>query len=452
MRCDCIGSSKQVPAFDKTMTKNSSFSDSQADTFSIEHARNMDSNDSLSGFRERFHIPLIGGEEAVYFTGNSLGLQPKSAKQALETELEDWAKWGVEGHFHATNPWVDYHERFTEGLCHLTGAKPHEVVAMNALTVNLHLLLVSFYQPSGKRTKIVCEAKAFPSDQYALASQIRFHGGNPETDLIEIQPRPGTHVIDEADIEAVLKEYGDEIALVLMGGVHYFSGQLLDMERIARAAHAAGAYCGFDLAHAIGNVVLNLHDWNVDFACWCSYKYLNSGPGAVAGAFINEQHTGREDIPRLEGWWGHDAKKRFLMEPTFESMGTAEAWQMSNAPVLNMAVHAVALDLFLEAGLPALRERGDRLTAYLEQAIHDVALKNDIALEVITPADSQRRGSQVSVIAHGYGKSLFDQLSKKGVVADWREPNAIRMAPVPLYNSFEDIARFHAIFLEATAS
>ena len=434
------------------MTNNTSSSEPQANEFSLEQARQLDSNDPMREFRERFHIPHMGGQEAIYLTGNSLGLQPKSAQKALKTELDDWAKWGVEGHFHAQNPWVDYHERFAAGLSHLTGGKPHEVVAMNALTVNLHLLLVSFYQPSGKRTKIVCEAKAFPSDQYALESQIRFHGGNPETDLIEIQPRSGKHFIEESDIEAVLTESGEEIALVLMGGVHYFSGQLLDMERITRAAHEAGAYCGFDLAHAMGNVVLELHDWKVDFACWCSYKYLNSGPGAVAGAFIHEQHTQRDDLPRFEGWWGHDAQRRFLMEPKFESMGTAEAWQMSNAPVFNMAVHAVALDLFLEAGLPALRERGDRLTAYLERAIHDVAMQNGVTLEVITPSSPERRGSQLSVIAHGYGKDLFDQLTEKGVVADWREPNAIRMAPVPLYNSFEDIARFHAIFLEATAS
>lgn len=434
------------------MTNRTSSSEAQVSEFSLGHARNLDSNDPVSGCRNEFHIPKIDGQDAIYFTGNSLGLQPKKAFSALKTELDDWAKWGVEGHFHAQNPWVDYHQRFAAGLSHITGGKPHEVIAMNALTINLHLLLVSFYQPQGKRTKIVCEAKAFPSDQYALASQIRFHGGNPETDLIEIHPRSGTHVIEEEDIESVLAEQGEEIALVLMGGVHYFSGQLLDMRRITEAAHSAGAFCGFDLAHAVGNVVLKLHDWKVDFACWCSYKYLNSGPGAVAGAFIHEQHSAGDNLPRFEGWWGHDAKKRFLMESKFESMGTAEAWQMSNAPVLNMAVHAAALDQFLEAGLPRLRERGNRLTSYLERAIRDVAYQNRANLEVITPSQLDRRGSQISVIAHGYGKKLFDELTKQGVIADWREPNAIRMAPVPLYNTFEDIARFHAIFLEATAS
>ncbi len=420
--------------------------------FSLEHARKLDASDSMSSWRQEFFIPQFKGEDVIYFTGNSLGLQPKKAREALQMELDDWAKHGVEGHFKAQHPWVDYHARFAKGLAHVTGAKPHEVVAMNALTVNLHLLLVSFYRPEGQRRKIVCEAKAFPSDQYALASQIRFHGGNPAEDLIEIQPRPGTHIIEEEDIEAVLEKHGDEIALVMMGGVHYFSGQLLDMPRIALAAHEAGAICGFDLAHAAGNVQLSLHEWNVDFACWCSYKYLNSGPGAVGGAFIHERHVGREDIPRFEGWWGHDAKTRFLMEPHFESMGTAEAWQMSNAPVFNMAIHAAALDQFLSAKAPNLRERGNRLTSYLEQAIQDVAKQNNVDLEIITPSDPNRRGSQLSVVAHGFGKKLFDALTERGVIADWREPNAIRMAPVPLYNSFEDISRFHKIFLEATSN
>ena len=291
--------------------------------FSIEHARSLDKNDPIPDRRSDFHVPVIDGKEVIYFTGNSLGLQPKTAEQAIKTELNDWAKWGVEGHFHAQNPWVSYHEKLAKGLANLVGAKEHEVVAMNALTVNLHLLLVSFYVPQGRRTKIICEAKAFPSDQYALASQIRFHGGDPETDLIAISPRPGATCIEEEDIEKAIEAHADELALVMIGGVHYFTGQLMDMQRIALAAHAVGAHCGFDLAHAMGNVPMQLHDWGVDFACWCSYKYLNSGPGAVAGAFIHEKHVGREDIPRFDGWWGHDAKRRFLMEPNFESMKTA---------------------------------------------------------------------------------------------------------------------------------
>ena len=415
-------------------------------TFDRQTARSADAADPLHRHRADFLIPQHEGEDCIYFTGNSLGLQPRAAATALQAELEDWAQHGVEGHFAARNPWVSYHERFTTGLCHLTGGLPHEVVAMNALTVNLHLLMVSFFRPQGKRRKILCEAKAFPSDQYALASQIRFHHLDPTTDLIEVAPRPGEHVLRTADILSAIKEAGDTLAMVMMGGVNYFSGARLDMPAITAAAHAVGATCGFDLAHAIGNVPLSLHDWGVDFACWCSYKFLNSGPGAVSGIFVHERHVHSPDIPRFEGWWGHDAERRFLMEETFSAMPSAEAWQMSNAPVLNMAVHKVALDQFLDAGLPQLRERGDRLTAYLEAAVLDVP-----GLEIITPSDPAQRGSQLSVVAHGFGRSLFDALSAAGVVAAWREPNVIRMAPVPLYNSFEDIARFHAILRTAVA-
>lgn len=418
--------------------------------FSIEHARSLDKNDPIPDRRSDFHLPVIDGKEVLYFTGNSLGLQPKTAKQAIKTELDDWAQWGVEGHFHAQNPWVSYHEKLAKGLANLVGAKEHEVVAMNALTVNLHLLLVSFYVPQGRRTKIICEAKAFPSDQYALASQIRFHGGDPDTDLIAISPRPGATCIEEEDIEKAIEAHANELALVMIGGVHYFTGQLMDMKRITRAAHAVGAHCGFDLAHAMGNIPMQLHDWGVDFACWCSYKYLNSGPGAVAGAFIHEKHVGREDIPRFDGWWGHDAKRRFLMEPNFESMKTAEAWQMSNAPVLNMAVHAASLEMFLESRIDQLREKSKRLTAYMEAGIQHVAEEVGFRAELITPTDPERRGCQLSLAAHGFGKSLFEALTKAGVISDWREPNVIRMAPVPLYNTFEDIAAFLVIFKECT--
>lgn len=420
-------------------------------SFDLQYARSLDAQDSLSRFRSEFCIPQHAESDCIYFTGNSLGLQPRKAADALNLELQDWAEHGVEGHFRARHPWVNYHERFTEGLCHLTGGLPHEVVAMNALTVNLHLLLVSFYRPAGNRTKILCEAKAFPSDQYALASQIRYHGFDPEADLIEVAPRPGEHVLRIEDIEAAIFEAGDTLATVMMGGVNYYSGARLDMERITAAAHSVNAHCGFDLAHAMGNVPLSLHKWGVDFACWCSYKYLNSGPGAVSGVFIHEKHVGDPDIPRFNGWWGHNSGRRFLMEDQFDAMPSAEAWQMSNAPVLNMAVHKVALDLFLAAGLPALRERGDRLTLYLEQAIQDAAEQTQAQLEVITPSDPAERGCQLSVVAHEFGRPLFDSLTQAGVVADWREPNVIRMAPVPLYNSFEDISRFHAILLDALA-
>jgi len=413
----------------------------------LEAARELDLADPLSRFRERFLLPQHEGKDTLYFTGNSLGLQPKAARQALEVELEDWATYGVEGHFQGRNPWVSYHERFVDGLCHLTGAHPHEVVAMNGLTVNLHLLLISFYQPQGTRRKLLCEAKAFPSDRYALCSQIRLHGGNPDADLLELAPRQGEHVLRTEDVLAAIADAGDELATVMIGGVNYYTGQLHDMKAIATAAHQVGASCGFDLAHAMGNVPLELHDWNVDFACWCSYKYLNSGPGAVSGVFVHERHVrdanGRGTATRrLEGWWGHDAESRFKMDPEFVPMPSAEAWQMSNAPVLNMAVHKVALDLFVEAGMPALRERSLRLTAYLEQLVHAVAERTGANLEILTPTDPAARGCQLSVVAHGYGRSLFDHLMAHGVIVDWREPAVIRMAPVPMYNSFEDLVRF----------
>jgi kynureninase len=335
----------------------------------------------------------------------------------------------------------------------LTGALPHEVVAMNGLTVNLHLLLVSFYQPEGRRRKLLCEAKAFPSDRYALCSQIRLHGGNPDTDLIEVAPRAGEHLLRKEDVLAAIAEAGEELATVMVGGVNYYTGQLHDMPAIATAAHEVGATCGFDLAHAMGNVPLELHDWNVDFACWCSYKYLNSGPGAVSGVFIHERHVRDAQgqgtaIRRLEGWWGHDAESRFKMDPEFVPMASAEAWQMSNAPVLNMAVHKVSLDLFLEAGMPALRARSLRLTAFLESTLHGVAERTGANLEILTPTDPEARGCQLSVLAHGYGRSLFDHLMACGVIVDWREPAVIRMAPVPIYNSFEDVARFGLVLEE----
>ena len=415
-----------------------------------DEARRLDQADPLSAFRARFHIPQHDGEDAMYFTGNSLGLQPKRATEALQVELEDWATHGVEGHFQGRNPWVNYHERFTSGLCHLTGAKPHEVVAMNGLTVNLHLLLVSFYRPSGRRKKLMCEAKAFPSDRYALCSQIRMHGGDPAEDLIEVAPREGEHLIRKEDWLAAIAQAGDELATVMVGGVNYYTGQWHNLKAITQAAHAVGATCGFDLAHAMGNVPLQLHNWNVDFACWCSYKYVNSGPGAVSGVFVHERHVRDEDghgslMPRLEGWWGHDAASRFNMDPEFIPMPTAEAWQLSNAPVLNMAVHKVALDLFEEAGMSVLRERSLRLTAYLEQVVQCVAQRTGTDLEILTPNDPAQRGCQLSIVAHGHGRSLFDHLMAHGVVVDWREPAVIRMAPVPLYNSFEDIARFSQV-------
>ena len=408
-------------------------------------AQRLDAADPLAGFRERFHMPRHAGRDALYFTGNSLGLQPVTAAEYIEGELEDWRQFGVEGHFEGRRPWVDYHSFATEDLAYIVGARPLEVVAMNALTVNLHLLLISFYRPEGRRTKLMIEHGAFPSDRYAALSQLRLHGLDPETHLIELQPRTGESTLRAEDIEARIAEEGDELACVMLCGVQYYTGQWMPMERITRAAHAVGATCGFDLAHAVGNVPLQLHDWNVDFACWCGYKYLNGGPGCTAGAFVHERHAQRPDLPRLEGWWGHSASRRFLMEPDFDLMPGAEGWQTSNAPVLNMAALLASLREFRAAGMDQLREKSLALTAFLERGLHSVAEATGTQLEILTPTSPEDRGCQLSVVAHGQGKALFDHLTANGVIVDWREPAVIRMAPVPLYNRFADVADFLVI-------
>lgn len=419
-------------------------------------AQARDAADPLRAFRSEFHFPLHEGKPVLYFTGNSLGLQPKAAADALKQELDDWARFGVEGHFHAKHPWYSYHEELTPALARLVGALPEEVVAMNQLTSNLHFLMVSFFRPSlsgveGRpRRKILTETRPFPSDTYAFASQIAFHGGDPDTDLIEVQPRPGEHTLRTEDIVARINELGEELALVCFGGVNFYTGQAFDMAAITKAAHAVGAVAGFDLAHAAGNLLLRLHDWNVDFACWCSYKYLNSGPGSVAGAFVHQRHLGK-DLPLFAGWWGHDKQERFKMERTFKPMPTAEAWQVSNAPVFSMAVHRVALEQFDRAGIANLRAKSEALTAYLEFVITEVARSTNTRLEVITPDDPAQRGAQLSILAHGHGKGLFDELTRCGVVADWREPNVIRVAPVPMYNSYEDVWRFGEILKDRLA-
>ena len=410
-------------------------------------AQAQDKADPLRAFRDEFHLPQHNGRPVIYFTGNSLGLQPKSAAAALQQELDDWARLGVEGHFNAKHPWYSYHEELTNSAARLMGAKSEEVVVMNQLTSNLHFLLVSFYRPNGKRRKILTEQRPFPSDTYAFASQIAFRGGDPEKDLIEMQPRAGEHTLRTEDIVAKIKELGDELALVCFGGVNFYTGQAFEMEPITAAAHKVGAIAGFDLAHAAGNLHMQLHDWDVDFACWCSYKYLNSGPGSVAGAFIHERHL-HSDLPRFAGWWGHDKNERFKMDRVFKPMPTAEAWQVSNAPVLSMAVHRVALEQFDRAGIDRLRQKSERLTGYLEFMIEDIARATGEWLEIITPRDPAQRGCQLSVIAHGHGRKLFDGLTSRGVVADWREPNVIRMAPVPLYNTFEDVYLFGQILKE----
>ena len=409
-------------------------------------AQELDKKDVLRSFRQKFYIPIINGKESVYFTGNSLGLQSKSTQEFILDELEDWASYGVEGHHHARNPWLNYHELFPELLEDIIGAKPEELVVMNQLTVNLHVLMTSFYRPDKKRFKLICEAKAFPSDQYAITSQVLLHGLKPEEVIVEIAPRQGEHTIHHEDILKAIKENADELALVIIGGVNYYSGQVFDMQSITKATHEAGAFCGFDLAHGAGNIELHLHDWNVDFACWCSYKYLNSGPGGVGGVFINEKHLANKELLRLAGWWGHDKSSRFEMGKDFEPIPTAEGWQLSNAPVLSMAAHKASLEIFAEAGMKNILAKGKTLSDYLLFVIDEINKSApEKLIEVITPRGEKEKGCQVSMLMLKNGKEIFNELKKQGVISDWREPNVIRVAPVPLYNSFEDIFRFGEI-------
>ncbi len=416
-----------------------------------EFVKELDEKDTLKDFRKKFFIPQHAGKDCVYFTGNSLGLQPKTTSQYVQQELDDWATMGVEGHFHAKNPWMPYHEIFPKQLSKIVGCKENEVVVMNSLTVNLHLLMVSFYRPTKERYKIICEAKAFPSDQYAFESQAGYHGLDPANAVIEVSPREGEHMLRTEDIISVIRHHGDSVALVLFGGVNYYTGQYFDLKAITEAAHAVGAYAGFDLAHAAGNVELQLHDWNVDFACWCSYKYLNSGPGAVAGIYIHEKHAANTELPRFAGWWGYTKETRFKMEKGFQAIPTAEGWQLSNAPVLSMAAHKASLDIFEEAGMERLHEKRKQLAAYLHFVLNEInSSQNERVIEVITPANENERGCQVSMLMLKDGKKIFDELTAQGVIADWREPNVIRVAPVPLYNSFEDIYRFGSIISSLT--
>ena len=413
---------------------------------SIDFARKLDAADSLAKYRNRFFIPRKNQHEVIYFSGNSLGLQSRDTFSYFEQELYDWAAMGVEGHFQAKNPWVSYHTLFAEPLARLTGAKPTEVVAMNSLSVNLHLLLVSFYRPTKKRFKILVEHNPFPSDWYAIQSQIRFHGFDPGDSIIEMQPRNGEKTLRTEDILHTIDRNKDSLALVLMGGVNYFTGQVFDMKAITEAASKAGALVGFDLAHAIGNIKLELHYWGVDFACWCSYKYLNSGPGSVGGIFIHEKHLSEKDLPRFNGWWGAEQPKKFLMNKEFSAATTAEAWQLSNAPIFSMTAHLAALGIFEEAGFDALLEKSKLLTGYLEFIINEINKQfNEKTCEIITPLEPDQRGCQISMVVQIKGKELHEQLMRAGVVSDWREPDVIRLAPVPLYNSFEDVFRFGEI-------
>ena len=413
---------------------------------SLEFARSLDEKDPLRNFRNKFFIPQHNGKDCVYFTGNSLGLQPKLTIQYVQQELNDWASMGVEGHFQAKNPWMPYHEIIPKQLSKIVGCKQNEVVVMNSLTVNLHLLMVSFYKPTKQRYKIICEAKAFPSDQYAFETQVRYHGYDPADAVIEVSPRKGEHILRTEDIISVIKEHGDNVAVVLFGGVNYYTGQYFDLKAITKAAHDVGAYAGFDLAHAAGNVELDLHEWDVDFACWCSYKYLNSGPGGVAGVYIHEKHAANTQLPRFAGWWGYTKETRFKMEKGFAPIPTAEGWQLSNAPILSMAAHKASLDIFDEAGMENLHAKRKLLSEFLLFVIEDHNKQfGEKIIEVITPKEESAKGCQVSLLMLKSGREIFDELTKQGVIADWREPNVIRVAPVPLYNSFEDIYRFGEI-------
>lgn len=406
-------------------------------------AQALDQNDPLSKFHSEFLFPMHNGEKAVYFCGNSLGLQPKSVRNAINVELDYWEKYGVEGWFSGDKSWLSYHKDLSELAAPIVGAKPSEVIVMNTLTVNLHLLMVSFYRPTKQRFKIIMEAGAFPSDQYALETQVRFHGFDPSVAIVEIAPREGEHLLRTEDIVQTIENQGDTVALVLFGGINYYTGQFYDLQTIAETAHKIGAKVGFDLAHAAGNVPVQLHDWNADFAVWCGYKYLNSGPGGISGAFIHEKHHNNNTLPRFAGWWGHDESQRFKMEKGFIPMSGAAGWQLSTVQVIPSAMHRASLELIKKAGgISVLREKSKQLTAFLAF----VLAESKQNFEIITPSVSEARGAQLSILTDKNGKKLFDELAANGVICDWREPNVIRLAPVPLYNSFEEIWRVGSYF------
>ncbi|MCK8143286.1 kynureninase [Flavobacterium sp. I-SCBP12n] len=411
----------------------------------LEFAKELDAKDDLNKYQQEFIYPKVNEEKVIYFTGNSLGLQPKRTKKYVDEVMNDWANLAVEGHFYAEKPWWDYHERFANPLSKIVGALPSEVTVMNTLTVNLHLMMVSFYRPTKTRFKIICEEKAFPSDQYMFQSQVHFHGYKMDDTIVEIKRRDGEHNIRLEDILAKIEEVGDELALVLIGGVNYYTGQVFDMKTITAAGHKVGAYVGWDLAHAAGNVKLELHDWNVDFAAWCSYKYMNSGPGNASGCFVHEKHHHNDQLPRFAGWWGHNKERRFKMEPVFNPVHGADGWQISNLPILSLAPYLASVEMFDEIGMDALIQKRDLITSYLEFILKEIAKELDGNFEIITPSNPLERASQLSVLLHGEGRSLFDYLMKNGVITDWREPNVIRLAPVPLYSSFVDMYSFGQI-------
>lgn len=409
---------------------------------SLVFAQQLDAIDPLRKYRNEFHFPKVKGKDVIYFTGNSLGLQPKRSQKFVDDIMKDWKDLAVEGHFHAEKPWWDYHERLAAPLAKVVGAKTSEVSVMNTLTVNLHMLMVSFYRPTQKRFKIICEEKAFPSDQYMLNSQVQFHGFDPDTAIVEVKKRPGENFWQTQDVLDKINEVGEELALVLIGGVNYYNGQVFNMEAITKAAKAQGAFVGWDLAHAVGNVGLNLHDWGVDFAAWCSYKYMNSGPGNASGIFVHEKYLNNNEIPRFEGWWGTKKETRFLMKPEFEPMENADAWQVSNPPVLSLAPYLASLEMFEEVGMETLISKRKLIVAYLEFILQEIDKETEGSFEIITPKD---RGCQLSVFLHGQGKELFNYLMENGVITDWREPNVIRLAPAPFYCSFADMYNFGQI-------
>ncbi|WCL81844.1 kynureninase [Saprospira sp. CCB-QB6] len=403
----------------------------------LDYARAQDVSDPLAHFRPQFHFPKqADGTPIIYLCGNSLGLQPRLAQELMQEEMNVWKELAVEGHFKAKRPWMTYHEEFSQQLAPIVGALPQEITVMNTLSVNLHLMMVSFYRPTKTRYKIVIEGGAFPSDKYAVDSQLRFHGIDPQDGLIQLRPRMGEDHLRTEDILQTLEREKDSIALVMLSGINYYTGQCFDMQAITKKGHEIGAMVGFDLAHAAGNVKLQLHDWGMDFAVWCHYKYLNSGPGCIAGAFVHERHLGRKDIPRFEGWWGHHKESRFKMPATFEPAPNADAWQISNAPILAMVPMRASLALFNEAGMDRLLAKSKKLTAYLEFLLNQLPTDR---IRILTPKDPKDRGAQLSIQVKGADRSLFDDLVENGVIGDWREPDVIRISPAPIYNSFEDV-------------
>lgn len=409
----------------------------------LEFARSLDQKDVLRSYRNSFYIPKdVSGNECLYFTGNSLGLQPKTTKAAIEQELLDWATLGVQGHLEAKNPWMPYHEFLTESMAKIVGAKPIEVVVMNTLTANLHFLMASFYSPTAKRHKILIESDAFPSDRYAVQSQLEFHGYDPEACLLEWAPRAGETLLHLQDLETILDEYGEEIALILIGGVNYYTGQYFDLKKIAEMGHAKGCKVGIDLAHGAGNIQPDLHNSGVDFAAWCTYKYLNAGPGNLGGIFVHERYANDKTLKRFSGWWSQNKNSRFDMRKPLDLMPGAEGWQLSNPPILSMAAIKASLELFNEVGMDALRQKSIQLTAYLEYLINNLEHPD---VEIISPKDPAQRGCQLSIRVKNVDQTLHKRLTENHVITDWRAPGVIRCAPVPFYNSFEDVFGMVAI-------